>query len=54
MPDAEGTGPAIELRGVVASSGGYEILSDASIAFPEGLFSVVMGAAGSATTRAWR
>ncbi|PKL22979.1 MAG: hypothetical protein CVV47_17250 [Spirochaetae bacterium HGW-Spirochaetae-3] len=47
MPDAEGTGPAIELRGVVASSGGYEILSDASIAFPEGLFSVVMGAAGS-------
>lgn len=39
--------PAVELRGVVASSGGYEILSAASVAFPAGLFSVVMGAAGS-------
>lgn len=39
--------PAIELRDVVASSGGYEILSSTSVAFPAGLCSVVMGAAGS-------
>jgi len=45
MPDA--SVPALELRGITASSGGYEILSDASVAFPEGLCSVVMGAAGS-------
>lgn len=39
--------PAIELRNVVASSGGYEILAGANVAFPAGSFSVVMGSAGS-------
>lgn len=39
--------PAIELRDVVASSGGYEILAGASVSFPAGSFSVVMGSAGS-------
>lgn len=38
---------AIELRGVTASSGGYEILAEANAAFPSGLCSVVMGPAGS-------
>ncbi len=38
---------AVELNDVTASSGGYEILSGTSVAFPEGLCSVVMGAAGS-------
>jgi len=38
---------AIELRDVTASSGGYEILNSASVSFPEGLCSVVMGTAGS-------
>lgn len=39
--------PAIELRDVTASSGGYTILSGASAAFPEKAFSVIMGVAGS-------
>lgn len=47
MPEAAPGTPAIELRDVTASSGGYEILSGTSVAFPEGLCSVVMGAAGS-------
>jgi len=38
---------AIELKGVTASSGGFEILSAAEVAFPSGLCSVVMGPAGS-------
>lgn len=38
---------AIMLDSVNASSGGYEILSFANIAFPKGLCSVVMGQAGS-------
>ncbi|MCP5454452.1 MAG: ATP-binding cassette domain-containing protein [Spirochaetaceae bacterium] len=45
-PATAGT-PAIELRDVRASSGGYEILDGACAAFPEGLCSVVMGPAGS-------
>ncbi len=47
MPDPTAPAPIMELLDVVASSGGYEILSQASIAFPEGMCSVVMGAAGS-------
>jgi phospholipid/cholesterol/gamma-HCH transport system ATP-binding protein len=47
MPETTGDVVAIELKDVVASSGGYEILARASVAFPAGAFSVVMGAAGS-------
>ncbi|MBU0928364.1 MAG: ATP-binding cassette domain-containing protein [Spirochaetes bacterium] len=47
MPEGDSLVPAIELRDVTASSGGFQILSGASVAFPEGLCSVVMGAAGS-------
>ena len=44
---AAGTPAIIELRDVRASSGGFEILDGACVAFPEGLCSVVMGPAGS-------
>ena len=47
MPESAAPVPAIELREVTASSGGYEMLKEASVAFPEGLCSAVMGAAGS-------
>ena len=52
MPDptvqpATAKPPAIEMDGIAASSGGYEILADVSVAFPEGRCSVVMGGAGS-------
>jgi phospholipid/cholesterol/gamma-HCH transport system ATP-binding protein len=39
--------PAIELSGVRASSGSFEILSGVDIPFHEGLTSVVLGTAGS-------
>ncbi len=47
MPEHTDDSIAIELKDVTASSGGYEILSGASVAFPAGACSVVMGAAGS-------
>ncbi|MGD9939626.1 MAG: ATP-binding cassette domain-containing protein [Clostridia bacterium] len=48
MPEENNTPvPAIELTGVRASSGTYEILSGVDIAFPEGQTSVVLGTAGS-------
>ena len=48
MPDDIKTPvPAIELTGIRASSGSYEILSGVDIAFHEGLTSVVLGTAGS-------
>ncbi|GAB1457984.1 MAG: ATP-binding cassette domain-containing protein [Spirochaetia bacterium] len=47
MPETQGPSPAMELREVTASSAGYQILSGASVSFPQGLCSVVMGAAGS-------
>jgi len=39
--------PAVELRDLAASSGGFEILTELNAAFPEGETSVVLGAAGS-------
>lgn len=39
--------PAVELAGVSASSGGFEILKDVNLVFPENAWSVVLGAAGS-------
>ncbi|HOX92629.1 MAG TPA: ATP-binding cassette domain-containing protein [Spirochaetales bacterium] len=39
--------PALELAGISASSGGFRILTDVSLAFPENEWSVVLGAAGS-------
>jgi len=47
MPETSTSAPLLELLDIVASSGGYEILSGATVAFPEGMCSVVMGAAGS-------
>ncbi len=57
MPDAEkrapeaekpaGPAPAIELKGVYASSGGYELLRGVSIAFPQASTSVLLGTTGS-------
>jgi ABC-type lipoprotein export system ATPase subunit len=47
MPERADDSIAIELKDVTASSGGYEILSGASVAFPAGACSIVMGAAGS-------
>ena len=47
MPELETSSPALELRDITASSAGYEILSKATVSFPEGLCSVIMGAAGS-------
>lgn len=48
MPEENIQGvPAIELSGVRASSGSYEILSGVDIHFREGLTSVVLGTAGS-------
>jgi ABC-type lipoprotein export system ATPase subunit len=47
MPETISDSIAIELKDITASSGGYEILSGASVAFPAGACSVVMGAAGS-------
>lgn len=48
MPNAdECLAPAIELRGVRASSGGFEMLSGIDVSFPLHAISVVMGGAGS-------
>lgn len=47
MPEQQTPNVAIELRDVSASSGAYKILTNASISFPQGLCSVIMGAAGS-------
>lgn len=38
---------AVELKEVKATSGGFEVLSSASVGFPQGICSVVMGQAGS-------
>lgn len=45
MPDQ--TAPAIELREISATLGGFEVLGSTSASFPEGLFSIILGAAGS-------
>ena len=48
MPEAAANlAPAIELRGVAASSGGFGILESVDIAFPLHAVSVIMGGAGS-------
>lgn len=41
------TVPAIELRDVSASAGGFEIVKGASVSFPEGKISMLLGEAGS-------
>ncbi len=44
---AEAGGPIIELRGVRASSGGFEILKEANAVFPAGAITVLMGSSGA-------
>ena len=38
--------PLIELRDVTVMSGGYSALAEASVSFPEGVSTVIMGASG--------